>query len=70
VTTSNYLSPEEKQDHVDVITEIGERAIEPSPNKAKLKRLTEGLVSALKVVPDVTAAISAVAPVLHQLHII
>ena len=69
VMASSYLNEDEKQDHVDVITEIGERAVEPTPNKAKLKRLCAGLMTTLKVIPDVANAVTAVLPVLTQLHL-
>jgi len=70
VTVSECLNDDEKQDHLDVITEIGEQASSPKPNKAKLKRLSDGLITALRTIPDVAKTVTAVIPVLTQLHLI
>jgi|SRR5215469_4014964 len=70
VTVSECLNDDEKQDHLDVITEIGEQASSPKPNKAKLKRLSDGLITALRTIPDVAKTVTAMIPVLTQLHLI
>lgn len=67
IMASKDLPEEQKQDQVEVIKQIGEEASKPKPNKTLLKILGEGLIGALKAVPDIAGAVAAVAPLLAQL---
>lgn len=69
IAASSYLTEEEKQDHIDVIAEIGEQAASPQPNKTKLRRLTEWLIPALRSVPDIAKAIESAEPLLKNIHL-
>ncbi len=69
VLASKDLSEDEKQDQVAMITQIGEEAAKPKPNKPLLKALSDGAIKALQVIPDVANAVVAVAPLLSQLHL-
>ena len=69
VLASRHLTDDEKQDQVSVITEISEKAIQPTANKAALKRLSTGLITALSAVPDVARVVASVTPLLMSLHI-
>jgi len=68
VMASEVLFDSDKQEQVEVITHIGEEAAKPKPNKTLLKVLGDGLVTALRSVPDVAQAVTAVAPVFAQWH--
>ena len=68
VMASEVLLFAEKQEYVEVINHIGEEAAKSKPNKTLLKALGDGLMSTLRSVPDVARAVTAVAPVLAQLH--
>ena len=68
VMASEVLLDSEKQEQVEVIYHIGEEATKPKPNKTLLKVLGDGLMTTLRAVPDVTRAVTTVAPVLAQWH--
>lgn len=68
VMASSVLPDDEKQEQVEVINRIGEEAAKPKPNKTLLKALGDGLMTALRTVPDVAKAVTSVAPVLAQWH--
>jgi hypothetical protein len=67
--TSQDLPADKKEEQVKVINQIGKEAAEPKPNKTMLKILVDGLLATLKVVPDVAGAVTAVMPILSQLHL-
>ncbi len=62
VMASTYLTDEQKKEHIEVINKIGEEAAKEKSNKVMLKSLGDGLLHALKAIPDVAKAIAAVAP--------
>jgi hypothetical protein len=68
VMASAVLLDDEKQEQVEVINHIGEEAAKPKPNKTLLKVLGDGLMRTLRAVPDVTKAVTTVAPVFAQWH--
>lgn len=68
VIASQHLSDEEKQEQVDVISEIGEEASKPKPNKTLLKALGNGLLVTLRTIPDVVKAVTALEPLLSNFH--
>lgn len=69
VQASHELSPDQKEEQIKVINQIGKEAAEPKPNKTLLKILVDGLLATLKAVPDVAVAVTAVMPILSQLHL-
>ena len=69
VNASKDLPDDKKQEQIEIIDQIGNEATKARPNKTLLKVLGDGLIAALKVIPDVAQAIAAAAPVLTQLHI-
>jgi len=68
VIASQKLSDEQKQEVIEIINQIGEEAAKPKPNKTLLKSLGEGLMSALKSVPDIAKAVGAITELLTKLH--
>jgi hypothetical protein len=68
VLASQGLSDNDKKEHVEMVDDISKEAAKPNPNKRKLKSLADGLLAALKAVPDVAQAVTAVIPMLDQLH--
>lgn len=68
VMASEVLPDDEKQEHVEVISCIGEEAAKSKPNRTLLKSLGDGLMTTLRSVPDVAKAVTSVAPVLAQWH--
>ena len=64
IMTSKHIDDGKKQEHIEVINQIGEEATKEKPNKTLLKIMGEGLLSALKSVPDIAKAIAAVTPFL------
>lgn len=69
VLASHDLPADKKEEQVKVINQIGKEAAEPKLNKTLLKILVDGLLATLKAVPDVASAVTAVMPVLSQLHL-
>lgn len=67
VIASQYLIDEQKQEQIEVITQIAEEAAKPRPNKTLLKGLGDVLMASLKAVPDIAKAVAAVAPLLTNL---
>ena len=68
VMASEHLADKDKQEQVEVINQIGEEAIKPTPNKTILKMLGDGLISTLKTIPDIAKAVGSVAPLLIKLY--
>jgi serine/threonine protein kinase len=66
IMSSQHLTQEAKQEYIEVVNQIGKEASKPKPNKTLLKALGEGLLLALKTVPDLIKAIAAVAPYLQK----
>lgn len=64
VMASSHIPEAKKQEHVEVINQIGEEAAKEKPNKTLLKIIGDGLLSTLKAVPDIAKAVAAVAPLL------
>ena len=62
VMASQLISEDKKREHIEVINQFGEEAAKEKPNKTLLEIIGSGLVSALKVVPDIAKAIAAVLP--------
>ncbi len=68
VLASKDLPADQKEDYVDAINQIGKEAAKQKPNKITLKGMIDGLLGTLKAVPDVVQAVTAVMPLLDQLH--
>lgn len=69
VMASKDLPVDQKEEQVKVINQLGEEAAKPKPNKTLLKILADGLLTALKAIPDIATAVAAAAPILTQLHL-
>lgn len=67
IMASQHLPDDKKREQIEVITELGEEAVKPQPNKSRLKMLGEGLMNTLKAIPDVAKAVTALAPYLGKL---
>lgn len=67
ILSSESLSNEKKKEHIEVLDTIGNEISKPEPNKTLIKMLGEGLLSTLKVVPDIAKAAIALAPLLAEL---
>lgn len=67
IISSQDLTNEKKNEHIDVLKTLGEEVSKPQPNKTMIKMLGDGLLVGLKVVPDVAKAATALAPLLAQL---
>ena len=69
VMASQYLSEQQQQEQVEVISQLGNEAAKPAPNKTLLRMLGDGLMAALRDVPDVAKAVAAIGPlVAGSLH--
>jgi hypothetical protein len=68
VLASKDLPADQKEEYVDAINQIGKEAAKQKPNKITLKGMIDGLLGTLKAVPDVVQAVTAVMPLLDQLH--
>jgi len=62
IMASNHIANEKKQEHIEVVNQIGEEAMKEKPNRTLLKIMGDGLLSALKTVPDIAKAIAAITP--------
>ncbi len=69
VMASQQLPQDKKEELVESINQVGEEAAKSKPNKTLLKMLGDGLIAALKAIPDVAPAIANIAPLLAHLHI-
>jgi serine/threonine protein kinase len=67
IMASEHIPEQEKAEQVQIATQLGEEAAKDKPNKTMLKALRDGLLTALRAVPDVAAAVAAAAPVLAHL---
>jgi hypothetical protein len=67
IMSSQSLSDDQKQNHVEVINQLGEEAAKPNPNRVLLKMLKDGLMETLKAVPDIAKAVVAIAPAFQHL---
>ena len=67
IMLSKHIEDDKKQEHIEVINQIGEEAAKEKPNKTLLKIMGDGLLSALKAVPDIAKAIAAITPFLKVL---
>ncbi len=67
VATSNHLSDDQKRESLEVVQQLGDAAAKPQPNKSLIKSLGDGLITALKTVPDVAKAVTALAPFIEKL---
>ena len=66
IMSSQHLTQDAKQEHIEVVNQIGEEASQPKPNKTPLTALGKGLLIALESVPDLIKAIAAVAQYLPK----
>jgi hypothetical protein len=66
IMASTALTDEQKSQHVDVVTHVAEEATKEQPNRTVVKMLTDGLMTALRVVPDVAQAVAAAATVIAR----
>lgn len=64
VLASKHLTDDKKQEQLEVISDIGEEATKPKPNRTKIKMLGDGLLATLKAIPDVAQAVGSIAPIL------
>jgi hypothetical protein len=69
VMASQDLSDDQKREQVEVINQIGEEAAKAKPNRTLLKSLSEGLMNAVKAIPDVAKAVGALAELIAKLWI-
>jgi hypothetical protein len=67
IMNSNQLSDEQKKEQIEVLNTIGNEISKPQPNKTLLKMLSDGLLSTLKVVPDVLKIAATLVPYLSEL---
>lgn len=67
IMNSKQLSDEQKKEQIEVLNTIGNEISKPQPNKTLLKMLGDGLLSTLKVVPDVLKIAATLAPYLSEL---
>ena len=67
IAASRTLNSEERQEYVDVLTSIGAEVSSKKPNKTIVRGLAEGLLSAIKVIPDLAKATEAIQTVLIPL---
>ncbi len=65
VMASQQLPQDKKEELVESINQVGEEAAKSKPNKTLLKMLGDGLIAALKAIPDVAPAIANIAPLLE-----
>ena len=61
IRSSRNLSDSVKGEQLGMIDTMEREANKPNPNKTMLKSLSDGLIAALKAIPDVANAVSAVA---------
>ena len=66
VLESHILPDDQKEEHIEALTQIGEEAAKPKPNRIILKVLVDTVLAALKAVPDVAGAVTAVMSVLNH----
>ena len=62
IISSPHIPEDKKEDHMEVVNKIGEEAAKDKPNRTLLKIMSDGLLSALKTVPDLAKAVEALAP--------
>ncbi len=67
VNDSQHLSGTDKIEKGEVIQKLGEEVAKPQPNKTMAKALGEGLMAALKSIPDVMKAATDLAPFLQNI---
>lgn len=67
IQASKHLNDEQKQENVEALTTIADEVAKPKPNSFVLKSLSEGLIAALKVIPDVVKAVETLSPLLVPL---
>jgi hypothetical protein len=68
VLSSRDLPADEKEEQIFVINQIGREAAKSQTNKTVLKILVNGLLTTLRVIPDVADAVKVVAPIFKQLQ--
>ena len=66
ITKSQHLSETEKNEQIEVVNALQKEVDKPEPNKTMVKMLGNGLLKALKIVPDLITAVAAIAPYLPK----
>lgn len=67
IMASSQVPEEKKQEHIEVINQIGEEAAKEKPNKTLLKIMGDGLMTVLKAIPDIAKVVADVAPLIAML---
>lgn len=67
IQESKHLSNEQKQENIEALTTIADEVAKPKPNSLVVKSLSEGLITTLKVIPDVVKAVEVLSPLLIPL---
>lgn len=66
ITKSQHLSEKEKDEQIEILNKLQDEVNKPKPNKTLLKKLGNGLLKTLQIVPDLVKAVSAIAPYLPK----
>lgn len=66
ILSSSYLPDDKKKEHIEVLNQIGEEVAKEKPNGTLIKVLGDGLLSILKLIPDIAKAVAAVIPLLPR----
>jgi hypothetical protein len=56
ILASHGLSDQDKNEHIELVAELGEEVAKPNPNWTKIKAVAGGLASLLKAVPELVEA--------------
>lgn len=68
IAGSRHMTEVQKQEQIEVVSQIAEETVKPKPNFTLLKILGDGLILALKAVPDVAKAVAILGPLLAKLQ--
>ena len=66
IESSKELSPDQKTECVEILSQIGEEAAKPAPNNSLLKILSEGLKTGMEAIRDVAVAVDAIPEALKR----
>jgi ribosomal protein L29 len=67
IFASRFISEAEKQEHVNAVSEM-RKDIAKGKSTKRLKKLGKGLLSALRLVPDIVKAVVAIEPFISHLR--
>ncbi len=66
IQTNQELNAGQKQEYIEVVTEMTAEAGKSQPNRSKLKMLGQGLLDTLKLVPGMLEVVDRILPYLQQ----